>query len=261
MSLKETQIPQIRAEMLLNFLYPDLERRWIAGCEGTFYRNYNQDILSLDPEENKVSLSRDGFLNLLPKGLLSMEDELKQGDLQEKHAELEEQLKILRDAFMPFDSLAFRRQLAVERQLSELLDNKTAWILKTYFGVDLAAQENPYVCAFAVLLLYVRQLRGDFDFLRGMLSYVFGCDVTLTERRYSEMDSTRYWLPAVRYELLLPDLSAPECREMYDQIRPLIAFLEEWWVPMELHLEIVIRQHGRGSQLDSGMVADYNVEL
>ena len=261
MSKMETNIPQVRAEMLLNFLYPELEDRWVARCEGTFYRNYNQDILSLTPEENEVALSRDGFLNLLPKGLLSMEDELRQGDIQDKHKELEEQLKLLREAFLPFDSLAFRRQLKIERQLSDLLDEKLSLILKAYFGYDLAAEQNPYVRPFAVLLPYVRQLRGDFGMIRRLLSAVFGCPVRFIERRYSELDSTRYWMPSVRYELLVPDLPAATCRQLYESLDPLKNFLAEWFLPLECHLELALRQPETAEPVSGGAVLDYNIEL
>ena len=259
--MKEMNIPQVRAEMLLNYLYPELEERWVARCEGTFYRNYNQDILSLTPEENEVALSRDGFLNLLPKGLLSMEDDLRHGDRQEKHNELEEQLKVLREAFLPFDSLAFRRQLKIERQVSQLLDDKLHWMLKTYFDFDLAAEQNPYVRSFAVLLPYVRQLRGDFGMIRRLLSAVFGCPVRFSQRRYSELDSTRYWIPCARFDILVPDLSAAACRELYEALGPLKAFLEEWFMPLECHLELLIREEGSAAPVDRGAVLDYNVEL
>ena len=129
-----TQIPEIGAEMLLGYLYPELEDRWTARHEGTFYRNYNQDVLSLDPEAAEVSLSRDSLLALLPQGLLSSEDALKKGDKLEKHKEQERQLIILSEAFRPFDTLAFRRQLKVERQVSDLLDSKLEYLLKTYAG-------------------------------------------------------------------------------------------------------------------------------
>ena len=68
------QIPEISAEMLLNLLYPELEDKWIAHHDGTFYRNYSRDVLSLSPEEAEVSLSRDSILGLLPRNLLSPEE-------------------------------------------------------------------------------------------------------------------------------------------------------------------------------------------
>ena len=256
-----TQIPEIGAEMLLNYLYPELEDRWIAHHDGAFYRNYSRDVMELSPEENTVWLSRDGFLDLLPQGLLSREDSLKTGDIQEKHKELERQLRILSEAFLPFDSLAFRRRLKLERNLSEVLEGKLSYVLKTYFGVDLEAQENPYVREFAVLLPYVRQWRGDFGQLKSLLSAVFHCPVAMKEGRYSETDSTREWLPVVRYELLVPGLSAAEFQALYTEVKPLEAVLSEWFVPMEVRLELAVREHTDASRVNSRLTLDYNTEL
>ena len=123
-------IPEIGAEMLLNYLYPELEDQWTVRQEGTFYRNYNRDVLSLDPDTASVRLSRDGLLGLLPQGLLSQEEDLLSGDRKEKHKELEQHLKLLSEAFLPFDTFNFRRRLKVERSVSELLNGKLEWLLK-----------------------------------------------------------------------------------------------------------------------------------
>lgn len=54
-------LSQIRAEVLLNYLYPEMEDQWIAINKGTFYRNYNQDALAIEEKEGKAILARDGF--------------------------------------------------------------------------------------------------------------------------------------------------------------------------------------------------------
>ena len=127
----DTQIPDIGAEMLLNYLYPELEERWTARLEGTFYRNYSPDILSLDPETAEVSLSRDGMLKLLPQGLLSQEGDLRKGGKKSSHKDLEYRLKVLSEAFLPFDSFSFRRRMRAERSVSELVGGKLEYLLKT----------------------------------------------------------------------------------------------------------------------------------
>ena len=256
-----TQIPEIGAEMLLNYLYPELEEKWIAHHDGTFYRNYSKDVLELDSGSAEVWLSRDSMLALLPQGLISSEDELKTGDKAEKHKELELRLKLLSDAFLPIDTVAFRRRLKTERIVSGLLNDKLEYLLKAYFGFDLQEEENLYVREFALLLPYVRQKRGDFGLLRNLLSAVFQCPVTLAERRYSETDSSRQWLPCVRYELLVPDLPAESYRAMLRDIKPLEVFLGEWFVPAEVRLEIEIKQHQAHRPLDGELTLDYNTEL
>ncbi len=255
------QIPEISAEMLLNFLYPDLEEKWIAHHDGTFYRNYNRDVLSVDPGEPRVWLSRDSLLRLLPQGLLSPEGELKTGDTEEKHDEIEYRLKVLSEAFLPFDTFTFRRHLKVEHGVSDLLRDKWDHILKTCFGFDLKGEKNPYVRTFAVLLPGIRRWRGDFDLLRSLLADVFRCEVKLLERRYSETDSTKAWLPEVRYELLIPDLSPEEFRTLQADILPLRDFLSEWFVPLDVRLEIIAKHHGASAGLNGQLTLDYNTEL
>ena len=247
--------------MLLNYLYPELEERWTARHDGTFYRNYSRDVLSLDPDTASVRLSRDSLLKLLPQGLLSQEEDLLTGDRKEKHKELERQLNLLSEAFLPFDTFSFRRQLKVERIVSQLLDSKLAWLLKSYFDYDLMAETNPYVREVAVLLPYISSRRGDFGLVRNILESLFQCPVNMEERRYSQLDSTRCWLPLMRYELLIPDLQAGEYRDMSTAIEPLTEFLSQWFMPMEVKLKIQIRQHGVPPQMGAPLMLDYNTEL
>ena len=255
------QIPEIGAEMLLNYLYPELEDRWIAHHDGTFYRNYNRDVLQVSEEEADVRLSRDSILGLLPQGLLSREEDLRKGDRAEKHKELELRLKVLSEAFLPFDTFSFRRRLKVERNVSELLNVKLSYLLKTYFGYNLDAEQNPYVREVAVLLPYIRERRGDFGLVRNILSSLFHCPVSMQERRYSELDSTRCWLPVIRYDLLVPGLSADGYRTLSADVQPLTDFLAEWFMPMEMKLELRVKQHDAQPRLDGEMILDYNTEL
>ena len=66
----DNNLSEISAEMLLNYLYPDLADRWIVQAEGTFYRNYNRDVLTYDEENAEIQVARDGFQKLLPQGML-----------------------------------------------------------------------------------------------------------------------------------------------------------------------------------------------
>ena len=91
-------ISEIRAEVLLNYLYPELEDRWRAHYDGAFYRNYNRDALYVNTDTAEVSLARDGFLRLLPQGLLSNTDELRKGNNQGSTEELEWRIHMLSEA-------------------------------------------------------------------------------------------------------------------------------------------------------------------
>lgn len=76
---------EISAEMLLNFLYPEEVDQWVVKDKGTFYRNYTPDVLSVDKKNHYVALSRDGFVKLLPQGLITIDNELKGDDFYDKY--------------------------------------------------------------------------------------------------------------------------------------------------------------------------------
>ena len=102
--IEQTNITEIKAEVLLNHLYPELADQWIVKNKGTFYRNYSEDAMRIDEESGTVSLSRDGFLRLLPQGLITTDDELKGKDFHAKYEELKLRRSQLEELFRPFDS-------------------------------------------------------------------------------------------------------------------------------------------------------------
>lgn len=257
----DINIPEISAEMLLNFLYPELEERWIVRNEGTFYRNYNNDTLDVSEEKGEVSLARDGFLKLLPSAMISHDDELQKGDIKEKHKEIERRKLILKEAFIPFDSISFRRKLRIEREISDLLKNKLNYILLTYFGINYKKLENPYVKEWSTLLPYIRNRRGDFGLIKEILKSQFECKVNVYTGRYSHTDSTKKWLPLVRYELIKEKLNNKEFNELQKKIETLRDFLAEWFIPAEMKCEIFVKDHKANLVLDNNLTLDYNTQF
>ena len=140
--MEQTNISELKAEVLLNHLYPELAERWIVKNEGTFYRNYSEDVMRIDEETAKVALSRDGFLRLLPQGLITSDDELKGKDFQTKYEEMKIRQSRLEELFRPLDSWKFRNSIKQEKQLSRLLEDKLDILLKEYFHVDRKEEEN-----------------------------------------------------------------------------------------------------------------------
>lgn len=260
-NLKQINIKEISAEMLLNLLYPDMGERWVTRYEGTFYRNYTGDLMALYEESSEVLLSRDGFLKLLPEGLLSDERELVKGETAASRQGKEARMKVMREVFLPFDTFAFRNRLEMERLTTELLEGRLAIVLKTVFGYDLTAETNPYVRKMAVLLPYVSRLRGDFSGIAKLLGAVFDCKIKMRMGRYSEVDSTRYWIPSVEYQLLVSGLTAEEYRKMIDDIGPMQDFVAEWLIPAEMRCIITVKHHRQPQRVGESLVLDYNSEL
>ena len=256
---KDNIIPDISAELLLNYLYPEAGTKWIAQNEGTFYRNYNSDVLAVDDEKMVVETSRDSFLSLLPQGLLSLETDLRGKDVAEQFKKMQLRLRLLREAFKPIDTFKFRDSLFVERQVDSLLQSKLPYILSTYFGIDISRIESPYVREAAIMLPYVSRRRGDFGFVASLLRVLFKCEVRMMTDRYSHTDTSRRWLPKVRYELLIPGLSPKEYIEQDKALEPLREFLCEWFIPVEVWCEILVK--GIPRQTGTCPTLDYNTEV
>ena len=254
-------IPEIRAELLLNYLYPEAFNLWSVQNEGVFYRNYNSDLLAVDEERQEAQTARDSFIKLLPQGLITDDAGLKGEDAPEKFKQLQLRLRLLRETFKPIDTFYFRESLYVEHQVDRLLQDKLSYILKTYFGVDIEQIENRYVREAAVLLPYVSKWRGDFGIVADLLRVLFKCEVDMTIGRYSHSDTTRRWLPMVRYELLIPGLMPEEYRERMAELQPLQDFICEWFIPAEVMCQIDIREHHVQQQTNTRLTLGYNTEL
>ena len=251
-------ISEISAEMLVNYLYPELQKRWNVRTMGAFYRNYNRDVLFLDSETGELQLSRDSFANLLPQGLLYRTEGI-QG--KEKLDYLNARRRLLQDLFMPFDTFFFRQKLSIEREVSSLLESKLTYILSTYYHVDLAAEPNPYVREVAVLLPFISHLRGDLLLVRNILASLFGCKVTFSRGKYSHTDNTRRWVPMVKYELIMPELNQEQYLRLSEQLEPLAEFIKEWFVPFEAESFISIKWHDALPDAPTGQLLDYNTRL
>ena len=247
--MSKNNVPEIRAELLLNYLYPEMFSQWISQNEGLFFRNYNSDLLAIDEEKMVAQVARDSFIKLFPQGLLTQE------------TQLELRLRFLRETFKPIDTFRFRESLYVEHQISSLLQDKLSYILKTYFGVDLEKIENPYVREAAILLPYVNRRRGDFGFIANLLRTLVKCEVNMTTGRYSHSDTTRSWLPMVRYDLVIPGLTPEQYQEKDKEIQPLRDFLCEWMIPFEVWCEIVIKEYDVPLQTDTRLTLGYNTEV
>jgi hypothetical protein len=254
-------IPEIRAELLLNYLYPEAFNLWSVQNEGVFYRNYNSDLLAVDEERQEAQTARDSFIKLLPQGLITDDADLKGEDAPEKFKQLQLRLRLLRETFKPIDTFYFRESLYVEHQVDRLLQDKLSYILKTYFGVDIEQIENRYVREAAVLLPYVSKWRGDFGIVADLLRVLFKCEVDMTIGRYSHSDTTRRWLPMVRYELLIPGLMPEEYCEQMAELQPLQDFICEWFIPAEVMCQIDIREHHVQQQTNTRLTLGYNTEL
>jgi len=256
----KNDISDIRAEMFLNRIFPE-KRKWNTKFKGEFYRNYNNDLLTYDDENSTVGLTRDGFTKLLPQGVLTRELDAKEMKNSSNFKKLERKNELLREAFTPIDNYVFGNMMDIEHEMSELLGMKVSHVLKTYFNFDLDNEQNEYVKKAAVILPMVSKKRGDFSFIRNLLMFVLRKIVYMTKGRYSDEDTTRYWLPKVRYDVVVQGLSKEEYGKFYNDVQPLCEFVNDWLVPFDVRAEIVIRERKKEPTLDNRLILDYNIEV
>ena len=114
----------------------------------------------------------------------------------------------------------------------------------------------------AALLPYVCRWRGNFSFIGQLLGTLMACDVEKEIGRFSDWDSTRCWLPEVRYRLLIPGLTSEEYLRRTEELQPLAAFIREWFIPFEVSCRIGIKEH-RDYPVEGGrsLTLDYNTEV
>ncbi len=258
--MERTNISEMKAEVLLNHLYPELADRWIVKNEGTFYRNYSEDAMRVEEDGAKVSLSRDGFLRLLPQGLITSDGELKGKDFQGKYEELKIRRSRLKELFRPLDSWRFRKEVNKEKHLSQLLEDKLDVLLLEYFHVDRRSEENPYVREMMTLLPVVNRLRADFGRVGDVLSALLGHRVTTTVSRYDWSGKRIDAQPMVLFQVWIPGLVSVEYPTWNKDLSALQAFIVEWFIPFDTHCVIEIKTE-EPATLDNRLTLDYNTKL
>ncbi|MEE0990851.1 MAG: hypothetical protein UIC45_05995 [Paludibacteraceae bacterium] len=260
MSTANTNISEIRAEVLLNHLYPEKTESWIARDKGAFYRNYSDDILHLEEKKNQISLSRDGFLKLLPQGMISAEDELRGKDFPGKYEALSLRKKLLEELFVPFDSWHLRDSIHNEEDLAELLENKLNVILKTFYGVEIDEEQNPYVKEMMKLLPQASHIRGNFHKIGDLLNVILKHKVTTHISCYNWSDKSMDTQPMITYKVWIPKLTNEEYSNLQKSIEQLVGFISQWFIPFDTRCVIELKTNQRAS-LNSEMLLNYNTRL
>lgn len=256
----ENRLSEVNAEMWLNNLYPELMDQWTAEYAGTFWRNFSKDAMSVDTGTQEVKVARDGILKFLPQGFITSEDDLTGRDPLAAHGALKRRKAILSDAFLPFDTFAFRRRLHLEQAVSEVLESKETFILKHYFGIDPETVTDKYVSQVIWLLPFVREFRGNYSFVRNLLSLLLGCKVTASIGKYSDTDTTVCSLPSVVFTACIPGLDQRTYLDKCKEIKSLEDFIKEWFIPAEAFCEIRVCADP-SSDMQESTLLDYNAKV
>ncbi|MBR6879296.1 MAG: hypothetical protein IKM95_07975 [Bacteroidales bacterium] len=246
---------ELSAELLLSVFFPDI-KEWTVNYGSFFSRNYSGDLKSCDPNAKTISISRNGLYDILPEKLFFDPEELRNRESRDfslRINEIYEEERSIQKYFQPFDSFFFNRSLNIHMNAQRMIEEEPALLLKLFFNYDLQAETNPYVRTMAPLLLNITQLRGDFDCLTQMLAEVIGCKVDYS---FPSQDMIQF----IVHKL---DLNQKEYLAFNDQLKPLFAFVVEWFIPMQMDCVFKVKdyQHRFVLSEEKPLVLDYNTQL
>jgi hypothetical protein len=144
--------------------------------------------------------------------------------------------------------------------VAQAVEQKLAFILEKYFGCDLKAAPNAYVRQLMTLLPNVAHLRGDLAKIKHLLAALFSAQV---EMKVSYVDGG---IPQVEpqqqvvFRVYVEQMSQAQYTAMYQQVKPVEEFLEEWFIPAYMQVKIVLRSHAN-SVLNAKTLLNYNAKI
>lgn len=259
----------IKAEVLLNYLYPERQDDWIVEQKGAFFRNYQNDLLKIDLENNKLSLSRDNFIKLLPENVLfgkgSMNSRARKSRREKQVKEDRENYENLSVLFSAIDTFRFRDSLEYEAYFSSLSESRVAILLKEIYGYDYEGEQNRYIKRMSHLLLRSDKLKGNMEmireFLEALLSEEMSCVVEKDLGEYRGNDRIGCFLSEVTYHVIIPGLDMDSYRVLKQELTPLFDFIKEWFVPVGLETRFIISDNKDNDALSTRSILGYNTRI
>lgn len=252
---KDMENRELKAEVLLSTYFPDVAD-WDAEYGSFFSRNYSGDLRSVNEETKTVELSRNGLYELIPEKLFFNEQELRfleSRDLSFKLSEVYEEEKNIKAYFEPFNSYYFNQSLRFTKVVNRILDNKEKLILRTLFNYDIDTEQNPYVRALAPLLVHVADIRADIEQITNILTVVLDCKV---DCRILSPDNILFIVNKL-------GLDSKEYAAFMKDLKPLFAFVQHWFMPMETECDYRVKDFVQRFILsdEKKLVLDYNTQI
>lgn len=255
---------EISAEMQLGYSHPGNDNNWVVHSKGTFYRNYQSDVMALNDQSNVVDLARDGFLHLLPQGIITNDTDLSTDDPYQKKAawaQLQARKRRMEAAFQPIDTIRFRNRMRTEKQISDTIRDSHGFILKNVYGINIEDYPSPFVQQMMLVLPNIKRYRGDLEIIRLFLASSTDSEVELIRKRYSDTDTTRQWIIEAVYNIYIGELSSVKYTEMSEKAALIEDFLRDWLIPFDVKLKVRIKDKTKTRTIGSSLILDYNIQL
>lgn len=241
----------IKAELLISALWDKIDE-WTVSYDGTFNRNYAEDIVEADINMGEITLSRNGIYDVLPELIFFRTNDLSSldsRDFKEQDDKLHLRKNHIIGFFKPFDSMLFNKSVQLEKLLNECEDDSLQSLLLHYFDYDITEEKNIFVKKFAPMMLFAARLRGDFRKLSAILSAVTDCFVTyFVKKRH------------VRFIIIKENLNSAEYKQFTSELKPLFDMVEEKFIPFDAQFDYRVKDysHDFAFRGDFPLLLDYN---
>jgi len=246
----------IKAETLLS-LY-DIKENLNVIMEGVFSRNYSEDIIHIEHDNDSVNLalSRNGLFHLLPEGLFFDEKMLqnveKRGfDFKSKYTEFKKQKKEIELFFQPFDTAYFNLNLDLEHKLNHVTEMGNDFFME-FLDNSENETSNEYIAALQKMLPFASQMKGNVALLVDILKNVLSVEKI-------KVRETAYF--SSRFIIYKDGLTKAEYHAMDYDLKQLFVFLRHWFLPVEREYDYRIKSNPQPFILKESLILDYNTYL
>ena len=247
---------EIKAETLIACIDDNLNS--YVQNSGVFFRNYSDDILSVEKDknnENVINLSRDGVFHVLPEGLFFKEDSLKsknkQGyDFKEQLEKFNNEKERIKSFFHPFDTEFFRLSFELEKRLNDISEKGNEIIVESLLSLCNLTGDNQYIRQMKTLLPFVSEIRGNLRLLKDILQIIFLSKVEIVKKGFSIM-----------FIIHKRGLSKAEYLKMGKDLIAFFDFVYEWFLPVEVDYNYKIKDYEEPFVLGHSLILDYNTYL
>ena len=206
MNLNRTpDIPSgLNAEILAALLSEYAGNDYTIKHEGTFYRNYQEDVLGVNHKSKTISVSRDSLYHLLPQALFHRIDLFRgitgkdfQDKFKDKWEEQKKEKEVAQGLFIPFDNAIFALKSDFQITLNKRLSQNS--FLTDFIFDEFEKMEdikNQYIQQLLLFLPYTESFRGNKSKLKLILHWILGDDIQFEThcytKSYNNDDSNEY---------------------------------------------------------------------
>lgn len=265
MRLNQQYIPigDLKAETWLNTHFPeDIPLR--ISTKGTFYSNYCEDLLEMDTSNvvaNRVSLSRDGLFHLLPESLFVNDNRLL--DPKQKNKPFAPEKEQILNFFAPFDTEFFQVCLGLDKMVGDMESSMVDDLLKSLYDIDIQDVQNELIRKAAPLLLQASEIRGDYVLIARLMAAITGFRTNIDPvlRTFRTITGEKHSRTVARIVFHIPDLNNQEYLQRYSELEEFVAFMTEWFFPVDQDFEYKIKDEHHPFVLDGSITLDYNTYL